>query len=329
MPKAPETVLLQPMLAVTCGTLPEADDWRLEPKYDGMRAIVAFEENGDLAAYTRTGRDASGAFPELAAPPRSLRGRRAVLDGELVTFEPGTTVGSFRRMQRRIGIAGSRAVDLAAVIPARFVAFDLLVLDDEMLLQQPLDERRRQLEQLLDARGADSPWLLCPRIDRAPDAAFQLAVAAGHEGLIAKRGQAPYEPGQRANSWCKIRRQPREELVVVGWSAAPDDASRPGSLEVASRRAPGEPLVWAGRVASGIGERERELLHGLFLTRHSDAPTAVGVPERTSIHHLVPELVVEVVHSGWDPHGHLQRPGYLGIRPDRDPRTVVRDPMWR
>jgi len=324
-----DTTTLDPMLACSTARIPEGDEWRYEPKWDGMRALVVVDRHGEVLVQTRAGRDISSAFPELQGAPASLGGREAVFDGELVALEPGTKIGSFQRLQGRIGVGGARAAELSRAIPVYHIAFDLLALDGKSLLGRPLDERRARLDELLDAGGADRPWLLCPRITSSGAQAFKACLAAGHEGMVAKVGHSAYVPGMRDVAWRKVRLRPREEFVVAGWFASREDAARPGSLVIATRPSLHAPLEFAGRVTAGIGERERELLHSIFLTRSSDQPTAIGVPQLASLRHVQPQLVVDVAHAGWNAAGELQQPHYLGLRPDRSPESVVRDPTWR
>jgi bifunctional non-homologous end joining protein LigD len=155
-----------------------------------------------------------------------------------------------------------------------------------------------------------------------------MAVEEGHEGIVAKDRTCPYLPGGRTTAWSKVVRVPREEFVVVGWVASSNDAARPGALVVASRATPMGALEFAGLVGRGIGIRERELLHTTFLTRHSEGPTALDVPPHPAIHHVVPNVVVEIAHDGTSIDHLLRSPRFLGIRPDRDPNSVVRDPQW-
>jgi len=330
MRKTLDIATLEPMLAMHTDVVPEGAEWCYEPKWDGMRAFASITRDGEVTLLSRNGRDVTPAFPELEVVPQALRGRCGVLDGEIVAFEPDTTIGSFRRLQRRIGVSGTRAAQLAEALPIRFVAFDVIELDNEVLIDTTLDERRTRLQQLLHARGRDAPWLLCPRIPGTGAEAFAASVRAGHEGVVAKIGASAYTPGNRDAAWQKARRVPREEFVVVGWVASPDDAARPGALVLATRSAPHAPLEFAGITrAGGIDDREREVLHTIFLTRFAEQPTALGVPSANSIHHLHPELVVDVEFAGVDEHGRPKTPSYVGLRPDRDPMSVVGERVGR
>ncbi|MCW2956353.1 MAG: polymerase LigD, ligase domain protein [Thermoleophilia bacterium] len=327
-----QTLTIQPMLARSTGSPPEGPEWRYEPKWDGMRALLLLHADGTAELVTRAGRNIAAGFPELLQRPAELAGRSAVLDGEIIAPDPETGVGSFARLQRRIGVGGIRAARLGRLVPVAYVVFDVLVLDDESLMERTLDERRTVLESVApsptDTAATSCHWQLVGRLPGTGHDAYAAAIEAGHEGIVAKRGASRYQAGGRDGMWCKVVRMPREEFVVVGWMPSADDTARPGALAVASRTNAGAPLEFVGMVERGIGIRERELLHTEFLTRYSEVPTAIGLPSLTSMSHLKPDLVVEVAHNGSTIDHALRAPRFLGLRPDRDPLTVARDPFW-
>src|SRR5213595_2839398 len=124
--KLPLKPPIKPQLALTRKALPEGEDWAYEQKLDGFRAIV-FVDRGDSYIQSRNGKPLSRYFPELAFPPG-----RYVLDGEIVA-------ASFDTLGQRIHPAASRIARLAEETPATYYAFDLLALDDEVLLERSYD----------------------------------------------------------------------------------------------------------------------------------------------------------------------------------------------
>jgi ATP-dependent DNA ligase len=188
-----------PQLARSRAALPEGDGWAYEPKWDGFRAI-AFVDGDEVELQSRNGKPLTRYFPEVRFPAG-----RYVLDGELVA-------ASFDTLGQRIHPAKSRIDRLAAETPARFVAFDLLARDDEVLLDRPYDERRAALEQL---EGIE----LTPVVRSAPDAERWLQE---EEGVIAKERDAPYRPGERVGM-VKVKRVRTIDAIVMGW--------RPGKAE--------------------------------------------------------------------------------------------------
>ena len=141
---------LVPQLARPAKALPGGPGWSYEPKWDGFRAVV-FVDGGDVHVQSRSGKDLGRYFPELEFPSG-----RYVLDGELVILD-GTGGSDFEALQQRIHPAASRIERLAQELPARFVAFDVLALDDDSLLEQPFARRREHLVDVVGGSVAPTP----------------------------------------------------------------------------------------------------------------------------------------------------------------------------
>jgi ATP-dependent DNA ligase len=199
-----------PQLARPAKTLPTGAGWGYEPKWDGFRAVV-FQDGDESYVQSRNGKPLSRYFPELRLPPG-----RFVLDGEIVVLgEDGAP--DFDALGQRIHPAKSRIDLLAGETPATLMAFDLLAVDDEVLLELPLSERRARLEQLVgDGVGST---LLTDLVRTTEEAEHWLHDA---EGVIAKQLDAPYRPGERVGM-AKIKRLRTIDAVVAGW--------RPGKHE--------------------------------------------------------------------------------------------------
>ncbi len=196
-----------PQLARSRTSLPEDDGWAFEPKWDGFRAL-AFVDGDAVHLQSRNGRPLERYFPEVRLPAG-----RYVLDGELIVRGPDGHE-DFDLLGQRIHPAASRVAMLADATPAVYVAFDLLAHDDEVLLALPYGERRAALEAFVS-----TPVELTPMV-RTADAARAWLHSA--EGVIAKRWNAPYAPGERT-SMVKIKRVRTIDAVVMGW--------RPGKAE--------------------------------------------------------------------------------------------------
>ena len=188
-----------PQLARPRATLPEGDGWAYEPKWDGFRAI-AFVDGDECYLQSRNGKPLSRYFPEVSFPPG-----RYVIDGELVA-------ASFDTLGQRIHPAASRIARLAEETPARFVAFDVLALGDDVVLERPYEERRALLETI--------DGLELTPVARAADGARQWL--QDEEGVIAKELAAAYLPGER-KGMVKVKRVRTIDAVVMGW--------RPGKAE--------------------------------------------------------------------------------------------------
>lgn len=302
----------EPMMA-ELGELPVDDEgWRYEPKWDGMRVVIEVD-HGRLRLWSRSGREVTTSFPELE--PLAEVAPRAVLDGEVVAIDDDGRP-SFARLQQRFGVEDpAEARRRAARVPVEVVVFDLLVLDDQEAWRLPYDRRRELLEALVDP---------APPVQLTPswhgDGARWLAAAreAGLEGLVAKRGDAPYRPGRRSSSWRKIKIRQEQEFVVCGWM--PGQGRRDGGIGslVLGCGAPGA-RRWVGNAGSGLDdaalEHWRELLDDDEVDQHPFEGTVRHAALRGA-HWVRPRHVVQVAFGEWTTEGRLRHPTVLGPRPD-------------
>src|SRR5436190_4133 len=203
---------LPPMLSTAADALPEGDGWQFEPKWDGFRTLV-FRDGDELLLQSRDERPMNRYFPELVAPLARSLPERSVVDGEIVIVGPDGL--DFEALLLRIHPAASRVKLLAAQSPASFVAWDLLALGDEDLRQLPLGTRRERLEHALGR--ATPPVHLSPATrDRAlAEDWFRRFEGAGLDGVMAKRLDAPYRPGER--TMIKVKHERTADCVVAGF----------------------------------------------------------------------------------------------------------------
>ncbi|MEX2081099.1 MAG: ATP-dependent DNA ligase [Dehalococcoidia bacterium] len=203
---------IEPMLAKLTPAIPEGEGWLYEPKWDGFRTVVFFD---DGAAYlqSRDLKPMNRYFPELVEGlARTLPGPM-VLDGEVVIAGPNGL--DFDSLQLRIHPAESRVRKLAAETPTSFVAFDLLAVDGEDLRRQPFAQRRARLEAV--AGGVGPPVFVTPATTDPGVARdwFDRFEGAGLDGVIAKPLGGPYQPGVRAMA--KIKHLRTADCVVGGF----------------------------------------------------------------------------------------------------------------
>jgi ATP-dependent DNA ligase len=192
---------IEPQLARSGKELPLGEKWSYEPKFDGFRAI-AFIDGDDLTLQSRGAKPLGRYFPEVTFPPG-----RYVIDGEIV-IDAADGQQDFGALQQRIHPAESRIKMLAEQTPARYVAFDLLAIDDESLIELPFAERRARLEALTKNGIGLTPVTREPS-DTEP-------WFAHGEGVVAKDLGAPYRPGQRTGM-VKVKRVRTIDAVVVGY----------------------------------------------------------------------------------------------------------------
>lgn len=206
----PIALPLEPMLCRTAATIPSGMAY--EPKWDGFRCLV-FRDNDEVSLISRNGRDLSVYFPEVVAALLANTPPRCVLDGELIVIA-GPRL-DFVKLTERIHPAATRIEMLSTTVPASFVAWDLLALDDTALLDDPFAERRAALERAL--ANADAPIHLTPLTTDLPTAQRWFAdfEGAGLDGVIAKPLDGAYLPGQRAMT--KIKHKREADVVVAGY----------------------------------------------------------------------------------------------------------------
>ena len=323
--RAPLPDQLPPMLAKP-GELPPAredDRWAYEVKWDGVRALL-WSDWGQVRIHSRTQRDITARYPEVRRIGRALGAREVLLDGELVAFDERGRP-SFERLQRRMHVEGEAAIRrAAAATPVTYVAFDLLHLDGRSLLDEPYERRRA----LLASLELDGPAWRTPRHHRGNGAALLAATREqGLEGVVAKRLDSRYEPGRRSGAWRKLRNRRREELVVGGWMEGEGGrAGRVGSLLVGARERPGGPLVYAGRVGSGLtGELLELLQRRLPPLERADPPFDRRRWPRLprGARWVEPVLVAEVEFTERTREGTLRQPVFKGLRDDTPAAAAV------
>jgi ATP-dependent DNA ligase len=302
-----------PQLAKSQKSLPEGEGWVYEPKWDGFRSI-AFVDGGTVHLQSRNGKPLTRYFPELAFPEG-----RYVLDGEIVLFDERGRQ-DFDALGQRIHPAKSRIDMLAETTPTRFVAFDVLSVDDEILLELPQRERRARLESLIAA-----PVDLTPASEDPAEAQPWLQ---GAEGVIAKRQEAPYRPGERVGM-VKIKRLRTIDAVVQGWRPGKEEGTV-GSLNL-GLYAPDGRLRNVGHTSGFTAKQKREL--PAFLAPYETGERYAGEPSRWNAHHelsgvvLRPELVVEVTFDHTSNERIRHGAKILRWREDKDPRDCTMEQL--
>ena len=305
---------ISPQLARSRAALPEGEGWAYEPKWDGFRAL-AFVDGELDTLHSRNGRDLGRYFPELDFPSG-----RYVLDGEIVVFGEGG-IQDFDALGQRIHPARSRIERLAGETPARFIAFDVLARDDDVLLELPYAERREVLEEVV-AKPVDlTP---CTRVREEAEPWLHSA-----EGVIAKQLAAPYRPGERTGM-VKIKRVRTIDAVVCGWRPGKEEGTV-GALILGLYGEDGELRV-VGHSSGLKAKEKRDLVQEL--APYETGERGSGEPSRWSQGRdlewvqLRPELVVEVsfdhVSAGRIRHGSK----LIRWREDKDPRDCTVDQLY-
>jgi ATP-dependent DNA ligase len=264
-----------PQLARPRAKLPEDEGWAYEPKWDGFRAI-AFVDGEDVYLQSRNAKPLSRYFPEVSFPAG-----RYVVDGELVA-------SSFGTLGQRIHPALSRIERLSVETPARFVAFDVLALGDELLLERSYAERRAALETI---DGLE----LTPVVYSPAEAQDWLR---DEEGVIAKELACPYLPGER-RGMVKVKRVRTIDAVVMGWRPGKEEGTV-GAIILGLYTGDGR-LREVGHSSGFTAKRKRELV--AEFAPYETGERGSGDPSRWTGGRdlewvaLRPELVVEVTYD--------------------------------
>ena len=305
---------IQPQLAEPAADLPQGPGWSFEPKLDGFRAIV-FVDGASHMVQSRNGRPLDRYFPELRFPAG-----RYVIDGELIV--PDGEGEDFEALQQRIHPAASRVQKLAEATPARYVAFDLLARDDRALLDEPFDARRSLLEQVVAG-----PVVLIERVIDGDAARHWLLE---REGVVAKRNDAPYRPGERVGM-VKVRRTRSVDAVVIGWRER--EAGGAVASLILGLYEPDGSIRHIGHASGFTARTARELMDVVrpFDTGElaEPGPSRWSRGRDSSWHSLRPELVceVQIEHTSGGRIRHGAR--LLRFRDDKPPRQCTVDQIER
>ena len=324
---------LTPMLASIGGHEVGTEGWVYEPKWDGVR-ILAVARNGTVRLITRNGADKARQFPEVADAFRDLvrrHGAELVLDGELIARAVDGTYLRFQALQPRINARTPQALRSAREsVDAALMVFDILAEGNDVLVGQSWTVRRAHLQGLLPAPSR-TPQRAIVRLGdvdrRGGSALLRRAHDEGWEGLIAKRADSRYRPGARSRDWVKVKLELRQEFVVGGFTQPRNSREHIGALLVGYFDA-GDRLAYAGHVGTGFtGASLRTVYQRLARLRRARSPFSAEVVPNEPATWVRPDMVVEVRFNEWTSEGRLRQPVFLGVRDDKDPRAIIREPV--
>ena len=312
---------IAPQLSQLVKAPPSGADWAHELKYDGFR-FHARLDRGEVRLLTRTGLDWTEKYGAIERALASITARSAYLDGELCAVRPdGTT--SFPDLQA--------ASDERRTVNLVYFAFDLLFHDGRDLMALPLRDRKERLRKLL--RGAPRGVVFSDHHIGDGQRFLDAACGAKAEGIVSKRINAAYAPGNRG-LWQKSKCLNREEFVIIGYTEP--EGSRPylGALLLGYYDDAGR-LIYAGRVGTGMSAAELRRLHdklqplrtaNMPLDTRPPSTSRFGSPlELSRVRWVTPELVCEVRFLSWTSDGLLRQVAYEGLRSDKPARQVRRD----
>jgi bifunctional non-homologous end joining protein LigD len=308
-----------PMAARIAERLPEGREWQYEVKFDGYRALL-IKQGASVQIRSRNDKDLTPVYPGVAAAARRLRADSAIVDGEIVALDPNGRP-SFQALQHRGAHPKYTIV---------FYAFDLLAIDGESLIERRLVDRRDRLPSVLDGSGI----LFSVDLPGTAAEVIEAVRGLGLEGVIAKRRDSAYVPGERSNAWIKVKLDRQQEFVVGGYRPGPHgiDAILVGYYDDGALR-------FAAKVRAGFTPRVRRDVHAQLAPLHStrcpfaDLPTGktshwgggVTAEEMTELQWLRPTVVAQIRFVEWTADAHLRHAAFLGLRGDKPAKSVRRE----
>ena len=311
-----------PMAAQPVEQLPEGDDWLYEVKWDGYRALL-LKDGGRLQIRSRNDKDLTSMYPAVAAAAARLNAQQVIIDGEIVALSKDGRP-SFQALQHRSSHPNHQIV---------FYAFDALYLNGNDLAREPLVSRRARLPQII---GQDAALRLSQDLPgRAADVVAALH-AAGVEGVIAKRKNSPYQPGERSKDWVKLKLARHQEFVIGGYR--PDGETGLDALLVGFYE--DHELRFAGKVRAGlIPHVRREVLAKLKPLKAADCSFS-NLPDKSAgrwgggvtaedmreMQWVKPRLVAQIRFVEWTADNRLRHAAFLGLRLDKAAADVRREP---
>jgi bifunctional non-homologous end joining protein LigD len=307
------------MLLRQFATLPTGRGWLHELKLDGVRA-EAVKSHGRVHLRSRNNKDFNRKYPALIQALAPMPDD-TVIDGEMVALD-GTGRPSFNALQNYMPGAASLV----------YYIFDVMILGGRNVMEEPLTTRRALLQSEVLAKLAE-PVRESPELDAALSDLIATVKAHGLEGLVAKRRDSRYEPGERSGAWLKMRVNRGQEFVIGGYTIGANgfDAVIFGYYD-------GDKLIYAGRTRNGFTPASREQLSRRFRDLAITVCPFANLPEATSgrwgqgltadkmadCRWVTPVLVAQFEFVEWTGDGHLRHVHFVGLREGVNAQGVAR-----
>ncbi len=308
-PKQAQPKHLDPMLATLVEAPFDDPEWLYEIKWDGYR-ILAHLDGGQVKLLSRNAKDYTSVFGPVADELATLK-TEAILDGEMVVVDKAgrSDFGSLQAYQK----TGQGAL--------RYYVFDIPFAQGHDLRQLPLEQRKQvvagtiaglkliQLSDHIEGRGQDF---------------FAAADKQNLEGIMAKAKASTYQAGKRSRDWLKIKTHRRQEVVIGGYTEPKGSRQKIGAI-VAGVYDKSQ-LVYVGHVGGGFNDKELIDIHKrLEKIEQPESPFNSLFKSNAPVHWVKPKLLAEVAFAEWTSDGHLRQPRFIGMRDDKDPKTVRRE----
>jgi bifunctional non-homologous end joining protein LigD len=293
--------------------VPDGRGWLHEAKYDGYR-IIGRKAGDEVTLFSRSGLDWTVRFPAIASALLTFPAESALIDGE-VAFVLPNGITDFKSLQEHIDSPHPSI---------RYFVFDLLWLDGKDLRKKPLKERRALLAKLMSEKGISNYLVYADYVEGSGPEFFKQACAAGLEGVVSKRADAPHRSG-RGRGWLKVKCKRGEEFVIGGYNRSDVKGKPFSSLLLGTFD--GDKLIYSGKVGTGFDSADLDRLARKFkpLERSKSPFEEVPAPERKGAVWLEPKLVAQVEFTERTRDGRLRHPSFQGLREDKPAREVHRE----
>jgi ATP-dependent DNA ligase len=319
-----KTSAFAPMEALLAAELPEGEGWQFEPKWDGFRCL-AHRDGLEVTLTSKSGKPLARYFPEVVEMLLGLKDKHFLLDGELI-ISVGDIL-SFDALQLRLHPAESRVRKLSKETPAELILFDLLELGGKPLTEEPLAERRQALERFFATNRAPGLHMSPVTTHRSTAIDWLKRSGGALDGVIAKRLDLEYRPGERA--MIKVKQQRTADCVVGGFRYA-EKKKEVGSLLLGLYDDEG--LLDHVGFTSAISAKDRPALTKKleklieppgFTGNAPGGPSRWNTERTTQWQPLKPLLVVEVRYDQVTGRRFRHGTGFVRWRPDKAPRQCT------
>jgi DNA ligase D-like protein (predicted ligase) len=308
---------VEPMAARLVARLPDGREWLYELKFDGYRALL-LRDGERVRLISRNQKDLARSFPSIVAAGKRLSADRVTLDGEIVAIDESGRP-SFQTLQGR----SQRPMIV-------FYACDVLHVKGRDLTNQTLEQRRAQLPKVV----ADSGLLISEELPGTAGEVVEAVRSLGLEGIVAKRRDSVYEPGERSGAWLKFKIEQAQEFVIGGYRPT---SSTVDALVVGYYV--GKQLRFAAKVRAGFVPYTRrevfeklkplETTHCPFVDLPSEKTSRWGggvtADEMKQFRWLKPEVVAQIRFHEWTNEGRLRSSAFVRLRNDKSAKDVGRE----
>ena len=328
--------LLRPMLPAIAEAPFDSEDHIFELKWGGVRAL-AFIEGGVVTLIGANGRDITQWYPELADLPDQIKGRTAILDGEIVALgkEGYPDFDLLRERFKAYGMAPPPRRPEGPQGTLSFQVYDVLLANGRTLIERPLWSRKNTLHSLLSPSEVAAATDF---IDGEGVAFYEAAVEHRLEGIVAKRKDSEYVTGERSAHWQELRILETGDFVIGGYTFGGLQRTKTTPRQAAKREPFSELLVGAydregnlhhvGNVSGPFTLGEAGSILQFLSEQHTPFSPFVEAPELPRfIHWCRPELVCRLRFSEWTWEGKLRFPYFVALRPDLVPEDCVSEDL--